>query len=215
MMRQFSAIGSSRSTPVGQLSAWETKPIRWLGQRLMYAHDQHAPLPASKLTRFTPLFTISYSLFARSAAQQQTIVPHCFLREQGGKLVAFDHHIWPPFGKMQRARLNVGRQVCREMPFWAQNQWRGGRGGSHHATAPHFCATRRRSERKLASRRSPERSGGGSLYCYLRDQQRTGEERIRAVLIRSLFLPSSIREIRTIRVHPCTRWSSLVFACPC
>jgi hypothetical protein len=93
-------------------------------------------------------FTMNYSLisiYPTPVLGTGVIVPHCFLREQGGKKAVFDPHIWEPFGKMQPVRLYMGPEHCCEMPFLAENQWRGGKASRHHACITIPNSTRNRS----------------------------------------------------------------------
>jgi hypothetical protein len=62
------------------------------------------------------------------------IVPHCFLREQGGKKLTSDPHICPPFGNMRAILPYMGPRFLAKTRFSTENQWRAGK-----ASTPYAC----------------------------------------------------------------------------
>ena len=40
-------------------------------------------------------------------------------------MMAFDHHMWQPLGKMYSAASYIGCSLGAKMPYSGQNQWRG------------------------------------------------------------------------------------------
>jgi hypothetical protein len=158
-----------------------------------------------------------------------SIVPHCFLREQGGKKPVFDQHMWHAFGKMQPARPHIAPQESRESPFLGINQWRAGKASRHPAciaisNSKGNWGMPRRPQAAIThscpSRSIPEGGVRGPV------RRRTGAVRIKRPLwslprAAGQFAPSnvpsvSLRQIRVIRVpslHLCPVLPSCAFVC--
>jgi hypothetical protein len=82
-------------------------------------------------------FTMNYSLisiYLTPVHSTGVIVPHCFLREQGGKKLTSDPHICPPFGNMRAILPYMGPRFLAKTRFSTENQWRAGK-----ASTPYAC----------------------------------------------------------------------------
>jgi hypothetical protein len=113
---------------------------------------------------------LNYSAQGQSVVQMgPRIVPHCFLREQGGKKPVFDQHIWQPFGKTKPARPYMGRQESTKRPILGINQWRAGRKDMRISSlslweiAKHPVAQRREGRGEGACCRSAQQKRGGPM----------------------------------------------------